>query len=75
MNPQNSLIAPTAAADFFEWPSAAETLIRHGRDERNGETRVWVTHSDFEDATSPRAHWSGWITPFKQSNNQHQPRR
>ncbi len=41
-------------------PVAEETLIRYELDERNGVTRVCVTHSGFQDARACETHADGW---------------
>jgi uncharacterized protein YndB with AHSA1/START domain len=41
-------------------PIAEETLIRYELDERNGATRVCVTHSGFQNAQGRDAHADGW---------------
>jgi uncharacterized protein YndB with AHSA1/START domain len=41
-------------------PVAEETLIRYELDERNGVTRVCVTHSGFQDEEARETHADGW---------------
>jgi uncharacterized protein YndB with AHSA1/START domain len=41
-------------------PIAEETVIRYELDERNGATRLCVTHSGFRDARDRDAHAEGW---------------
>ena len=41
-------------------PVAEETRIRYELDERNGVTRVCVTHSGFQDAQTSKMHGDGW---------------